>query len=235
MTMANSLSRMSIVLVVALFCEVVWATQELRKGSSGSGDVITNASGTSARRRTRSVKPKRTSNVPSSMTAADYFDQGNELIDKQDYAGAIKALEKAITIDPKFEDGYYALSDAYLKLAKDANDTNNQKSLDADRKGREVATSSGNLIQGGLLNSTAMKLVDPVYPPIAKVARVSGTVTVEVLVNEAGVVMSASAVEGHPLLKIAAVKAAMGSTFKPTTREGKPIKVSGTLEIVFQL
>lgn len=169
------------------------------------------------------------------MSASDYFDQGNELIDKQDYAGAIKALEKAISIDPKFEDGYYALSDAYLKLAKDANDENNQKSLEAERKGREVATSTGNLIQGGLLNSTVTKLADPVYPPIAKMARVSGTVTVQVLVNEAGVVMSASAIEGHPLLKIAAVKAAMESTFKPTIRDGKPVKVSGTLDIPFQL
>lgn len=221
--------------MVALSLEVVCATQELRKGSSGSGDVITNASGTTARRRTRSVNPKRSRNVQSNMTAADYFDQGNELIDKQDYAGAVKVFEKAINIDPKFEDGYYALSDAYLKLAQDGNDSNILKSLDADRRGREVATNSGNLIQGGLLNSTATNLVDPVYPPIAKMSRASGTVTVQVLVNEAGAVMAASALEGHPLLRSAAVKAAIESTFRPAMRDGRPVKVSGTLQIVFQL
>lgn len=231
--MATNFSKLSVVLVVALTFEVVCATQELRKGSSGSGDVITSASGTSARRRTRSVKPKRT--VQSYMTAADYFDRGNELIDKQDYAGAVKALENAITLDPKFEDGYYALSDAYLKLAQDGNATNIQKSLDADRKGREVATSSGNLIEGGVLNNSASNLVQPVYPPIAKAARASGTVVVQVLVNESGAVMAASAQEGHPLLRSAAVKAAIESTFNPATRNGKPVKVAGTLEITFQL
>ena len=56
-------------------------------------------------------------------------------------------------------------------------------------------------ISGGVLNGRAISLPPPAYPPIAKAAHASGTVTVQVVVDEDGKVISAHAVSGHPLYK----------------------------------
>ncbi len=87
---------------------------------------------------------------------------------------------------------------------------------------------------GALLQETAIRKVEPTYPPQAKAARISGSVVVEVMINEDGKVESARAVSGHPLLKGAAVDAAQGWKFKPTRLEGKTVKVIGTLTFNFQ-
>src|SRR5436853_6255038 len=88
---------------------------------------------------------------------------------------------------------------------------------------------------GGVLQGSAMKRVEPVYPPLAKTARVSGTVVVEVTVDETGTVIAARSVSGHPLLKPAAETAARGWEFKPTLLQGTPVKVIGTITFNFQL
>ncbi|MEN3332297.1 MAG: periplasmic protein TonB [Blastocatellia bacterium] len=88
---------------------------------------------------------------------------------------------------------------------------------------------------GGVLQGSATKRVEPAYPPLAKTARVSGAVVVEVTVDEDGKVISARAVSGHPLLKDAAVNAARAWMFTPTTLQGTPVKVIGTITIYFDL
>src|SRR6185295_12041608 len=54
---------------------------------------------------------------------------------------------------------------------------------------------------GGVFQGSAVRRVEPVYPPLAKAARISGAVVVEVTVDEQGVVFAARALSGHPLLK----------------------------------
>ena len=94
---------------------------------------------------------------------------------------------------------------------------------------------SSTIVSGGVLNGKAVSKPEPVYPPIAKVAKASGTVTVEVTVDEEGNVISASAVSGHPLLQQAAVAAARQAKFSPTKLNGSPVKVSGILTYNFVL
>jgi len=77
--------------------------------------------------------------------------------------------------------------------------------------------------------------VQPNYPAIARAAHASGEVVVMVVLDEEGKVIAAQAVSGHPLLQAAAVKAARESTFEPTTVDGKPVKVTGTILYNFQL
>ncbi len=89
-------------------------------------------------------------------------------------------------------------------------------------------------VSGGVLNGKAVRLVQPTYPAIARAAHASGTVTVQVLVDEAGNVISASAVSGHPLLQQSAVAAARASKFSPTLLSGVPVKVSGVITYNFQ-
>ena len=84
-------------------------------------------------------------------------------------------------------------------------------------------------ISGGVLNGRAISLPKPVYPPIAKAAHVSGTVMVQVTVDENGNVIAAHAVSGHPLLQGSAVAAARQAKFSPTKLSGQPVKVSGVI------
>ncbi len=89
------------------------------------------------------------------------------------------------------------------------------------------------VISGGVLNGKAISKPQPAYPPIAKAARASGTVTVQVTVDEEGRVISARAAGGHPLLQQAAVAAARQARFSPTLLSGQPVKVSGVITYKF--
>lgn len=88
-------------------------------------------------------------------------------------------------------------------------------------------------ISGGVLNGKATSLPKPPYPPAARAVRASGAVSVQVLIDERGNVVSASAVSGHPLLRQAAVSAARSAKFSPTQLSGQPVKVSGVITYNF--
>ena len=88
-------------------------------------------------------------------------------------------------------------------------------------------------IMGGVLNGKAISLPRPAYPPAAREVGASGAVTVQVLVDENGVVISATATSGHPLLRANAVEAARAAAFSPTTLNGEPVKVSGVITYNF--
>jgi protein TonB len=90
-------------------------------------------------------------------------------------------------------------------------------------------------VSGGVLNGKANSKPQPPYPAIAKAARASGTVTVQILVDESGRVIQASATGGHPLLQQAAVQAARQARFSPTLLSGQPVKVSGVITYNFVL
>lgn len=88
-------------------------------------------------------------------------------------------------------------------------------------------------ISGGVLNGKAISLPKPSYPPIARAAHASGTVVVQVLIDENGNVVSAHAVSGHPLLQAVAVGAARQARFSPTKLSGQPVKVTGVIQYNF--
>jgi protein TonB len=88
-------------------------------------------------------------------------------------------------------------------------------------------------ISGGVLNGKAISLPKPAYPPIARAAHAAGTVVVQVLIDENGSVVQASAISGHPLLINAAVSAARQARFSPTKLSGQPVKVTGVIQYNF--
>ena len=112
------------------------------------------------------------------------------------------------------------------------------KAKEEDLRTVDPSTESGKKpvpkqISGGVLNGKATSLPKPPYPPAARAVRASGTVAVQVLVDEYGSVVSASAVSGHPLLRAAAVSAARGARFAPTMLSGQAVKVSGVITYNF--
>ncbi|MDT4895827.1 MAG: periplasmic protein TonB [Acidobacteriota bacterium] len=85
----------------------------------------------------------------------------------------------------------------------------------------------------GVVNGMANYLPKPVYSAIARAARASGTVTVQVLIDENGKVVSARALNGHPLLLKESVQAAYQAHFTPTLLSNQPVKVSGVITYNF--
>jgi len=55
----------------------------------------------------------------------------------------------------------------------------------------------------------------PAYPPAARAVRAEGKVRVKILVDRRGTVKETCVIEGHPLLRAAAVQAARETRFKP--------------------
>jgi TonB family protein len=90
-------------------------------------------------------------------------------------------------------------------------------------------------VSGGVLNGTAVSLPPPVYPDAAKRMRTQGVVTVDVILDETGKVVSASASAGPTILREAAVQAALKARFSPTKLSGQPVKVSGVINYKFAL
>jgi len=91
------------------------------------------------------------------------------------------------------------------------------------------------IINGGVINGKALELPKPEYPAAARAVRADGAVNVKVVIDEAGNVVSASAVSGHPLLRQAAEQSARQARFNPTTLSGQPVKVTGVVVYNFIL
>ena len=88
-------------------------------------------------------------------------------------------------------------------------------------------------IRGGTLNGKAIELPRPVYPSDAREAKVGGTVSVQVTVDEGGNVISAEAISGDERLRAAAVDAARRARFSQTLLNGEPVKVAGVITYNF--
>ena len=79
------------------------------------------------------------------------------------------------------------------------------KSLDRNRADFAQEASHGNV--------SVVKLFPPVYPPLAKQARIAGDVQLTLAVRPGGTINSATVVSGHPLLKQAALDSAQHAQF----------------------
>jgi protein TonB len=87
----------------------------------------------------------------------------------------------------------------------------------------------------GVLTGKALNKPSPTYPQIAKAANVQGPVSVQVMIDEQGHVISAKATSGNPLLLQAAQQTALRWTFTPTLLSGQPVKVTGVVTFNFVL
>ncbi len=97
------------------------------------------------------------------------------------------------------------------------------------------ARSGGSPVAVGSLATKAKQKISPTYPSIAKAARVTGVVTVYLIVNEKGEVETVQKLEGPPQLQQAAADAARRWRFNPTVIDGQPVRVTGYLSFNFAL
>ncbi|HZT60536.1 MAG TPA: energy transducer TonB [Pyrinomonadaceae bacterium] len=97
------------------------------------------------------------------------------------------------------------------------------------------AKNGGVPVSIGSLAGKAKQRVAPSYPTIARSARISGIVTVYLVVNEKGEVESVERATGPMQLQQAATDAARRWKFTPTVVDGQPVRVAGFLSFNFTL
>lgn len=90
--------------------------------------------------------------------------------------------------------------------------------------------SGGNVVPARVIRDSP-----PVYPSIARQARVSGVVRVQAVVGADGKVKQATAVSGPPLLRQSAVDAVRRRLYEPTKLNGNPIEGQVQVDIAFTM
>jgi TonB family protein len=90
-------------------------------------------------------------------------------------------------------------------------------------------------VSAGLQVQKLIKHVDPDYPPLARQARIQGSVRFQVTIAPDGHVADVKLVSGHPLLAPAAQAAVSQWQFKPTTLNGVPVEVVTQVDVPFRL
>jgi len=90
-------------------------------------------------------------------------------------------------------------------------------------------------VSGNVQAARLVKTVQPVYPSLAKQARISGTVTLHAIISTDGRVLSLEVLSGHPMLTQAAMDAVRQWEYQPTLLNGEPVEVDTTIEVVFTL
>ncbi len=169
-----------------------------------------------------------------------YFLRSFIYVEQKNYDKAVADLTDVIRLKPDDKDAYSERAEVYRKLGKtDLAEADDKKYRELSGYTEqsvkptpiETLNNSGSVktISGGVLNGKATNLVQPKYPAAAKAVRASGTVNVQVMVDENGNVISATAVSGHALLKSSAVQAAKESKFNPTLLSGQKVRVSGVI------
>ncbi len=103
-----------------------------------------------------------------------------------------------------------------------------------DGSSNDAPVVSPKVVSGGVVNGKTVSLVKPTIPAAARAVRATGAVNVEIIIDERGNVVTATAVSGHPLLRAAAVRAALQSTFTVTVIGDEPIRVKSMIIYDFQ-
>jgi len=89
---------------------------------------------------------------------------------------------------------------------------------------------SGGVAQGMLLQKTV-----PMYPPIAKAARVSGTVVLQATISKTGTIENLHVISGPAMLQQSAMDAVRSWRYRPYLLNGDPVEVETTVNVVFTL
>lgn len=90
--------------------------------------------------------------------------------------------------------------------------------------------------QGG--DVTAASIITqtrPAYPPLARQARIQGTVVLHAIIDKEGKVAQMEIVSGHPLLVESALEAVKQWRYKPTQLNGEPVEVDTTIQVTFSM
>jgi TonB family protein len=86
-----------------------------------------------------------------------------------------------------------------------------------------------------LLPARLLRKVAPVYPPLARAARIQGTVVLSVLINKEGEIGDTKLVSGHPMLAPAAIQAVKQWRYSPAASADKAVDAETIARVNFRL
>jgi periplasmic protein TonB len=90
-------------------------------------------------------------------------------------------------------------------------------------------------ISGGVTRGLLIHREEPVYPTLAKAARVQGEVVLSAVIDATGQIQNLQLVSGHPMLVPAAIAAVKQWRYKPYLLNGQPVEVETTITVIFTL
>lgn len=90
-------------------------------------------------------------------------------------------------------------------------------------------------VGSGVQMAKLVKKILPVYPSLARSARVSGVVHLIGIIARDGTIRNLQLVSGHPLLARAAIEAVEQWIYKPTLLNGEPVEVIAPIDVNFTL
>jgi protein TonB len=99
----------------------------------------------------------------------------------------------------------------------------------------KAATPQRVRVSQGVSQGMLIRKVQPTYPPLARQARIQGTVVLQALIGKDGAIENLHVASGHPMLTGAALEAVKGWRYKPYYLNGEPVEVETTINVIFSL
>ncbi len=90
-------------------------------------------------------------------------------------------------------------------------------------------------VGGNVQAARIVRQPKPVYPPLAKQARIQGVVRFTAIIATNGTIQSLQLVSGHPLLAPSAMEAVKQWVYQPTLLNGEPVEVVTQIDVNFTL
>ena len=99
----------------------------------------------------------------------------------------------------------------------------------------KVATPQRVRVSQGVSQGLLIRKVQPNYPPLARQARIQGSVVLQAQISKQGTIENLQLVSGHPMLAPAALEAVKQWRYKPYFLNGEPVEVETQITVNFTL
>lgn len=99
----------------------------------------------------------------------------------------------------------------------------------------KVATPQRVRVSTGVSTGLLIRRVQPNYPPLARQARIQGSVVLQAEISKEGTIQNLQLISGHPMLAPAAIEAVKQWRYKPYLLNGEPVAVETQVVVNFTL
>jgi len=99
----------------------------------------------------------------------------------------------------------------------------------------KVATPQRVRVSQGVSTGLLVRKVNPNYPPLARQARIQGSVLLQAEISKTGDIQNLRLISGHPMLAPAAIEAVKQWKYKPYLLNGEPVEVETQVQVNFTL
>ncbi|HUE52459.1 MAG TPA: energy transducer TonB [Terriglobales bacterium] len=99
----------------------------------------------------------------------------------------------------------------------------------------KIATPQRVRVSQGVTQGLLLRKVQPAYPPLARQARIQGSVLLQAEISKDGSIENLHLISGHPMLAPAAIEAVKQWKYRPYILNGEPVEVDTQITVIFSL